>query len=123
MASRCTIRASSLCGRSHGALLPPRCYLNLAHLQLAHRVHQLTYVRALAQSAPKLEGRPLDASIGPGLKLMEQQFRIANHLLRLISPMDVDAVMDMYIEAGMSPIACKRIGSSSVCALSSIPMT
>ena len=101
MASRSSLGAGTvLCGRAHAAILPPRCYLGLAHLQLCHRAHQLSYVRSLAQSATKLEGTPLDSSIGPGLQLMEQQFKVADHLLRLISPMDVDAVMDMYIEAG-----------------------
>lgn len=50
-----------------------------------------------------LEGRPLDACIGPpgcALQLMAQEYSVAGKLMRLVMPLDVDAVLDMYIQQG-----------------------
>lgn len=41
---------------------------------------------ASAAASSTREGLLLDASIGPGLQLMEQQFSVAGHLLRMIAP-------------------------------------
>lgn len=86
---------------------PPRPLHTAPHLPLA----TATSAPARAASAhaataqqptksSKLEGRPLERSIGPGLQLMEQRYQVADQELVMVAPMDVDAVMDMYIESG-----------------------
>lgn len=86
---------------------PPRPLHPAPHLPLA----TATTAPARAASAhaataqqptqsSKLEGRPLARSIGPGLQLMEQRYQVAEQELVMVAPMDVDAVMDMYIESG-----------------------
>lgn len=49
-------------------------------------------------SMSRTEGLLLDEEVGPGLRLLRQRFEVAGRQLDLITPADVDAVLDMYIE-------------------------
>ncbi|KAF6264324.1 hypothetical protein COO60DRAFT_176136 [Scenedesmus sp. NREL 46B-D3] len=62
-----------------------------------------------SSSSSAREGRPLDVCVGPGFQLMEQEYSVAGRVLRLLAPIDVDAVMDMYIAAGIDgdPYWCR----------------
>lgn len=62
----------------------------------------LSTLRCLACSATKVEGVPLDTCIGPGLRLIRQEYKVGDTILNMIAPEDVDAVMDWYIEQGGS---------------------
>lgn len=55
-------------------------------------------------------------TVGPGLQLHEQAYSVGQHVLRLISPVDVDAVLDFYIAAGLDrdPYWC-RAWPSAIC--------
>lgn len=57
---------------------------------------------ACGSSAAGLEGRLLEGlALGP-LALLEQRQRISGNEFRLVMPADVDAVIDLFIEAGAS---------------------
>ncbi len=58
---------------------------------------------ASGTSSPCLEGTPLAGASLEGkeaLQLMVQTYALHNQLFRMITPMDVDAVLDLYIESG-----------------------
>ena len=71
-------------------------------------------VAATSKSAPvaspvplKYPAHPVGIALGDGaLHLGCQSIRVANHDISLVSPMDIDAVIDWYIEKGMSAV-CK----------------
>lgn len=55
---------------------------------------------AASRPSPAPEGSPLDIRIGGRLRLMQQQFRVHGRDFRLVTPEDVDAVIDYNIEQG-----------------------
>ncbi len=57
---------------------------------------------AAAAASQHPEGRLLPARLGPArLQLMVQRFEVAGRQLQVITPADVDAVLDMYIAGGV----------------------
>ena len=77
-------------------------------------------------------GTPVEGFIGPGLPLMEQELLIKGGTLKLITPRNVDSVIDLYISGKSNPgatlsleeNACNKIHSclgEVYCCCSSIP--
>ncbi|KAF8060503.1 Mettl20 [Scenedesmus sp. PABB004] len=66
--------------------------------------------RCCSAGSRRLEGTPLDAALAPsGLALMRQEFAVAGRVLALITPADVDAVLDYFIAEGVDgdPYWCR----------------
>lgn len=58
---------------------------------------------------------PLDASLrGGSIELMEQVLHIEGRDFRLIVPRDVEAIMEMYIEAGVPLLFTTTVQESGV---------
>jgi len=67
----------------------------------------LLHAAAAAQAgAGASEGRLLDACIGPDLQLLAQRYEVSSgREVCLITPANIDQVLDMYIDGGCSRVA------------------
>lgn len=74
---------------------------------------QASLAAAAAAPQPVREGVPLPLSIGPGLQLLSQSYAVEGRQLRLVAPLDVDAVMDAYVAAARDgdPYWCVRVST------------
>ncbi|KAK9829936.1 hypothetical protein WJX72_008749 [[Myrmecia] bisecta] len=64
-------------------------------------LHKQQAFNSLAHSVTdEDEGVPLDITLEPGIRLMQQTLRVGDMALILVVPADIDAVMDMYIDRG-----------------------